>query len=230
MEILNLYNLLNAVKAAQVPVGANYLSGRMGIPPATIGRLMRKAEEDGYLVSISNKGRCITDKGNEYLDEIDTARAKQVAAKELIEYTAKPQTSTMKEILELRRLIEPYAAKNACIRMTDEELYELEELILNRDIEMRHGGLGAEPDLHFHLLIARCSGNRAIYHMLTLLLTENNSYSLFSIMTNKLNFNEMTRHNKIVSAFIQRDAEAAFSAMQEHLDKLLQCVESYNSN
>ena len=48
MEGLTLFELLSAVKSAQIPVGANYLSTQMGIPPATIGRLMRSAEEEGY--------------------------------------------------------------------------------------------------------------------------------------------------------------------------------------
>ena len=67
----------------------------------------------------------------------------------------------------------------------------------------------------------------AIYHMLTLLLTENNSYILFSNMTNKLNFSELTKHDKILDAIMRRDAEGAYQAMQSHIDKLLQCVESY---
>ena len=227
MEGLTLFELLSAVKSAQIPVGANYLSTQMGIPPATIGRLMRSAEEEGYLVSVSNKGRCITEKGRMYLDEVNSVKAKHVAAEQLIGYTTQSRASNMKEILEVRRLLEPYAARLACEHMTDADIYELESRILARDMDLRQGKPGAEPDLHLHLLIAKCCGNMAIYHMLTLLLTENNSYILFSNMTNKLNFSELTKHDKILDAIMRRDAEGAYQAMQAHIDKLLQCVESY---
>ncbi len=130
MEGLTLFELLSAVKSAQIPVGANYLSTQMGIPPATIGRLMRSAEEEGYLVSVSNKGRCITEKGRMYLDEVNSVKAKHVAAEQLIEYTTQSRASNMKEILEVRRLLEPYAARLACEHMTDADIYELESLIL----------------------------------------------------------------------------------------------------
>ena len=46
-------------------------------------------------------------------------------------------------------------------------------------------------------------------------------------MTNKLNFSELTKHDKILDAIMRRDAEGAYQAMQAHIDKLLQCVESY---
>ena len=63
--------LLQTINEFNSPVGANYLSSKLDISPATIGRQLKKLEDNGYLTCIGNKGRVLTDKGKSFLTNLN---------------------------------------------------------------------------------------------------------------------------------------------------------------
>ncbi len=56
MKKLTMTTLLETIKECISPVGAAYLSKQLDASVATIGRMLKQAEENGYITSISNKG------------------------------------------------------------------------------------------------------------------------------------------------------------------------------
>lgn len=68
-ERISLHQLLETMQEESSPVGAVYLSQILNIPSATIGRMMRKAEKEGLVASVSNKGRCLTEAGRHIFDK-----------------------------------------------------------------------------------------------------------------------------------------------------------------
>ena len=68
MKKLTMTTLLETIKECISPVGAAYLSKQLDASVATIGRMLKQAEENGYITSISNKGRIITPKGETFLE------------------------------------------------------------------------------------------------------------------------------------------------------------------
>ena len=100
--------------------------------------MLKQTEEQGYTKSVSNKGRILTPKG----------------AEEVIALTFSEDPKHSKDIMELRKLIEPYAVRLATVRATEEDLQEIKELDFEHRYVIRKGESGSEQDLRIHLKFA----------------------------------------------------------------------------
>jgi DNA-binding GntR family transcriptional regulator len=126
------------------------------------------------------------------------------------------------ELYEIRRLIEPYAARCAAQRMTDKELLEISGLALRMspehaaDSQTTYTHFAVE-DGEFHALIARGSGNTLIAEALDRLHTHLHIFRLrfHSVVTNEA----FTEHSLITRALQKRDPDAAEAAMRSHVQK-----------
>jgi DNA-binding GntR family transcriptional regulator len=126
------------------------------------------------------------------------------------------------ELYEIRRLIEPYAARCAAQRMSDKELLEISGLALRMspehaaDSQTTYTHFAVE-DGEFHSLIARGSGNTLIAEALDRLHTHLHIFRLrfHSGVTNEA----FTEHSLITRALQQRDSDGAEAAMRSHVQK-----------
>jgi GntR family transcriptional repressor for pyruvate dehydrogenase complex len=75
------------------------------------------------------------------------------------------QDATVLEILEVRRVLEPYAAAAAARRMSQERLAELEAELASAEADAGVDALVAH-DLRFHALISSASGNEYLAGLL----------------------------------------------------------------
>jgi DNA-binding FadR family transcriptional regulator len=221
--------LLKAIKKCEFPTGSTYLSQKLNIPPATIGRNLTQLEKDGLLEKVSNKGRIITDKGIRFLKEESVRISKLKSADKLINMTEEPSKEKLLEILEVRKLLEGRSVELACKNATDAENEELENIIFEHEYEIRRGGLGNVQDLDFHTKIAYMSKNATIFQILNLILAENNAYTFFSIVADHVKNTQLEQHNNIVQAIKRRDSVSAKIAMEEHLDQVISDIKNnYN--
>lgn len=227
MKKLTMQQLLTEIKSANSPVGASFLSSQLSVPPATIGRLLKSAEEQGYLEQVSNKGRILTKAGDSYLSDCFAQTKKLQVARDLVQITESADLHHLIEVLEFRKLIEPHNIAIACQVGTEEDLEELKVYDLERRYQLTQGNPSSDADLRFHLKFAELSGNHTIYHVLKLLLMENNVYACFTAMNDFGETKVSSSHDDILEAFGRRDSDAAAQAMTKHLDELLQAVENY---
>lgn len=221
--------LLQTINEFNSPVGANYLSSKLDISPATIGRQLKKLEDNGYLTCIGNKGRILTEKGRSFLTNLNSLEVQKSAARSLIDYSSEASSKRILEILQIRQLIETFTVTSACENATDEQLEFLELLSMEHLLELKKGNNGAEQDLKIHLAIAEFSKNEIAQQILKILLADNNVYNVFNHISSSLKRSEITRHDKIVEALQNRDPVAAKDAMKEHLDRILENVNDYMS-
>lgn len=216
--------ILRAIDEKTEPVGAIYLSETLDIPSATIGRMLSELERNGFLEKRSNKGRVLTEKGRKYLDEKLKMSLKISAAHSIINIGSDSDTSSLKDVLELRKLIEGYAAMKCAQNCTQKEISELENLNQVYIDEIKNSETGSAADLKLHLKIAELSGNSALKNMLRLLLTDNESYESFSnaaFYRNRLYLNE---HDNIISAIKNKDPKSAKKEMEKHLERVTQNI------
>lgn len=131
------------------------------------------------------------------------------------------------DVFEFRKIIESESVALAAIRATAEDVAELEKSILAmagadtlRDI--------AEHDMHFHQLIARCSGNmiiQGIYDVMRPTYAE-------MFMTNVTHMHKfgVTQHREILLAIQRRNMDAARRCMLEHIDDAMRAVCTLDNN
>jgi len=219
--------VLREIKNSGVPVGASFLSKKLAIPPATIGRILTKLDNEGLLQKVSNKGRQLTEEGDMYLAEQNLRNAKFKTANKLINLTESVSKDMLLEILEARILLEGRTVELACKNASDEHFHELDRIIFENIYEINRGGLGNEQDLQLHLAIAKMSGNTTIYQILKLILTEKNVYTKFSSVADSVKTGQLEQHGDIVQSIKDRDPVLAKAAIENHLKHVISSVEKY---
>ena len=224
----NLVALLAEIKNLNSPVGAFYLSKRLSIPTATIGRMLKAAEDQGYLFSMSNKGRTLTEKGLLFLSHQISLEIKKKAADNLINSSVGIQTDKLIEILYVRKLLEPFAIIDTCKNATDEQIEELENIMFEHMLEIRRGNYGSEQDIRLHLTLAKYSGNATIHNILKLLLAEGSIYTTFASVPDEVMKKQITRHDKIISSLKKRDCAEASLEMENHIELIIDNVRHYS--
>jgi len=223
-----LIQVLTAIMEANTPVGATYLTTIINIPPATIGRIMQKLENDGMLEKVSNKGRILTAKGTAFIEGKRQREKKLKTADKIINIVESGSKSHLLEVLDIRKYLEGRTAELAAANASSDQLSALDEIMLEYLVEIRHGGLGNEQDLQFHLTIAWISGNTTIYQILKLLLTNDNAYTKFSSASIvKIKHLQLQNHESIVNAIKEHDAKKARKAMEDHLNQVIEDVNEY---
>lgn len=225
----NYREILNTIKNLGEPVGAIQISQMMSISQATVGRIMLRLEEEGLISKVSNKGRIITEKGIKYLNEENIRYSQKEDVNKLIETVNNVSKEMLMEVLEVRKLLEVKTVEMACINITKEDIDELENILRKHEWELKNGVMACDLDLQFHLSIAKISGNKTIYQILKLILTENNAYAKFSIVGEEYKDNQTKHHKEIIEAIKNKDITGAKKAIYKHLEEVRLEVEQYNT-
>lgn len=209
-----------------IPIGAIYISQEINMPQASVGRILKELENNDLIKKISNKGRVLTEEGKAHLKRFYEQKSKVDAALELSNlFDDEDVKQKLIEILQVRRVLEVESVKLACENRTKEELTELELIYMQNVAEINDDKLGNEQDLRLHLKIAEMTHNKTLYYLSRLLLTEDNAYTFFSIVTGDIKLAQLIHHEKLVEAIKSRDVESAKKTMEEHIDRIIADVE-----
>jgi DNA-binding GntR family transcriptional regulator len=122
------------------------------------------------------------------------------------------------EVFEMRRMLEPYAARKAAERRTPEQLAELKVLIAEgvESIRQRDIVANSRVNSRFHSVIAEAVGNRIICESLKDLQSRIRRY--YVELDWKIRRDSFAKHKHIFEAIRDRDADLAERLTNEHLD------------
>ncbi|HEY4365670.1 MAG TPA: FadR/GntR family transcriptional regulator [Steroidobacteraceae bacterium] len=133
------------------------------------------------------------------------------------------------ELLEARRAIEGEACALAATRMDDEQLAELTALVAEmRSENERDVVMSEDADRRFHELIARATQNSGMIAAVQMLWDARTRSPQSRSMSTKVRARgvkpRIDEHTAIVKALRRRDAEAARTAMREHLSRVIEAL------
>jgi DNA-binding FadR family transcriptional regulator len=130
---------------------------------------------------------------------------------------------TVRELLELRIILEPHIAALCAERATEAEIKELWRLHKNVEALIESGRDHTEYDVKFHCKIAECTRNDII---ITLIPEITKGVTLFITYTGEALL-QMTiaTHERIVRGIMARNRQEAFDAMLQHLEYNQQYIE-----
>lgn len=217
--------ILQYMNNEKIPVGAIYLSKKLNKPQTTIGRILLELEKDNYVKKVSNKGRVITKKGRAYLNDYEEENKKIKTAIKIANIYNEVSKDKLIEILEVRKLIEGKIVELACENASQQQFNELDIILAKYEIAVKSDKLGNEEDLSLHLKIAEMSDNKTLYYICNLLLTSNNAYTHFSMVTENIKNQQLEQHNHIVNAIKNRDKSTAKEFITIHLNQIISDVE-----
>jgi GntR family transcriptional repressor for pyruvate dehydrogenase complex len=138
------------------------------------------------------------------------------------------QDISLEDLLEVRLGLECNAVMMAARRATEEDLRDMEKNLREMETEIEAGGLGSAADVRFHMAIAYATKNMVQIHIMKSfydLLFYGIKTNLQYLYTEPVTLEIITRkHNDIFKAIRDRDPDAAYSAMREHIMFVLDFV------
>jgi len=132
----------------------------------------------------------------------------------------------VRELLEVRRMIEPALAAGAARNATPEEIANMEEILRRHEAKLRRGEDTVDEDGQFHYAIALAARNSVVQRVLDVLmdlLRESRSRSLQVPGRPRRSFDG---HRRVLRAIQRRDPKAAEDAVRKHLKEIEEIVMS----
>lgn len=131
----------------------------------------------------------------------------------------------LEDLLEVRLGLECNAVALAARRATEEDIRELQRSLEEMTADIAEGRLGSDADVSFHMAIAYASKNivqvhimRSFYNFLFYGIKEN----ILRLYSSPDDFRKIaSQHAEIVEAIRRHDPEAAFDAMKNHINFVL---------
>ena len=218
--------ILKFMDSVNAPVGASTLCDipSLNLSQATIGRKLAELEKAGLLQKVSNKGRILTEAGQNTLRKLDENNAKTMLARELADLSLSDNQEALIDIMETRQLIEPFAAYHAATKASRAEIEYIENIAFVHRYMLSQEKPANKEDLSFHLAITKACGNKALIKILEILLRDHDAYIAFSKVSDDHREQQVKHHFNILNSIKNRDAKAAKKAMQEHLTTVYSSV------
>lgn len=123
----------------------------------------------------------------------------------------------MRELWEVRRILEPALAEFAAARITEEELDELEATLEQQRRKVELGFIGLEEDTAFHYGIAEAARNSVMLRVVDTLVDLLRQSRERSLQQDGRPTHSLAGHVRILAALRRRDPLAARSEMVQHL-------------
>lgn len=130
--------------------------------------------------------------------------------------------SQIKELLELREIVESATVEKAALYRTEENLIELKQALVEMGRAVTDGTSGEEADLEFHLSIAKAAQNTLLVELLNNIseLMRNSmeeTRKIFIYSKQKTMNKLLEEHEVIYQAILQQNDVKAVDAMRAHL-------------
>lgn len=138
------------------------------------------------------------------------------------------QAARIRELFEIRRVLEGSAAEWAAQRANEEQLAEL-QAVLAQERELRTAPnpettLISELDGRLHALIAASTANRLLVLLMATLLDELSLARTKSLSLPERLERSLGQHERIVSAIVARNPDQARASMLEHINDVEQAI------
>ncbi len=185
------------------------LASTMGVSRPVIREAISKLVAMGYLENRWSKGTFvlpITEGGFE--------------EKPILDFLKKG-IEALPEIVEVRKILETWAAATAALRATEEEIQQMREYLEEMEEAKNRGEIGYIADANFHSAISYATHNTLLIHIMNNIyqMIEKVSFEVRSRMYKDPQSHEdlYRQHKAIFDAIVERNSEKAYKAMMEHM-------------
>ncbi len=123
----------------------------------------------------------------------------------------------MRELWEVRGVVEPAVAEFAAERMSRDELEELRAIVEEQERQVEHGATGLEQDTAFHYGIAQAARNPVMLRVIDTMMDLLRASRERSLQRGDRPRHSVAGHRRILEALRAGDPAAARAAMLQHL-------------
>ena len=168
------------------------LADRLGVSRTPIREAMRKLELEGLVVMVPRRGAVV----------------------------AKISEKNLRDVLEIRRVLDMLCARLACERMSEETKEKLNTACQDFEEAVKSGDLRdvAQKDVALHNIIIEATGNLTLQQMLDNLAEQMYRYRV-KYLKDDSQYQTLSReHRAICKSIMSGDQETAVRLAKEHID------------
>jgi len=235
---------LELLHASEEPVGNHRLmialqNEGIDVADATAGRVLQRLVAQGYARTLGKRGRMLTAAGRMKLTALKRDHLHQKRSARLVEVSSIADVESLRDMLLVRRAVEPEAARLAALNASDEDVGLLKEFACAQCLASPDGGQRVDPAISFHSQLMRASHHSLLTEIGLLVLEQTNTVLLDKISHDPVMIH-LTRedmekdaaafaddHGTITDAIDRRSADEAEQAMRLHIDRLLAKIDAY---
>lgn len=185
---------------------------RVGIGRGHVTRALRRLETYGILKTVPQSGTYVAAIGIDALESLATN-------------ILKLNDQNIEALMDVKFVLEKYAAENAVKTVTDDQIAELESVSRSISEKIDKGLVSFDEDMVFHLKIADMVENPVLRSLLTLLSSQ--AITLFKDLEERLGREKLLErlhdavkeHGEIVTALRARDSEQLVSLIAKHYER-----------
>ncbi|MEG3066380.1 FCD domain-containing protein [Acetomicrobium sp.] len=222
--ILNFYSVKNNPQGAGA-IGYFLKEKGFELGEATVGRILKKLENDGFLNKVGFQGRILSEKGKDYLKRVRSLREKEESLRIFGHFLFTEEGTYVRDILIARRALESEAAALAAENATKEDLQEMGKILREMEKLLASNKSMAVTDVMFHESIAKASKNRIIETALRVIRHGGKDSFIVEKLRNKAGSTIGADHKAIFEAIKNGESEKARNLMTAHLNNILKDLE-----
>lgn len=184
----------------------------------TVREAIRALGEQGQLESRQGSGTFVSETGSEPKDFATTFAGAILRGQPVL-----------KDIFEVRRIMEPEIAGLAARNASPDHIIRLETILAEQERAVAKGKTGEELDQQLHTVLAEASGNSILRALVQALHGELHESRVAGLQSPARQQASLNAHRAIVQAVKHGHVIQAEKAMREHLDKVKSIVFKHKS-
>lgn len=228
------YEVLKAISREQ-PLGArqlyNYLQdANLKMSESTISRILRQLDKQGFTTSKGNKGRVLTEFGEDFVKGLRTEQRWRDNLADLALHTSED----VLDLLHARHAVEAEVVRSLCEKFDEQALTKLEEIHSQHASGVDSFATRQKHAMQFHKTLADSVQNPIVRGLCSVIFDPRFDVleSILDLVTSHCNTNvdSVNEHEVILDAIRKRDSQSAIEAMSQHIKRLTADVTSIVEN
>ncbi|PLX68891.1 MAG: FadR family transcriptional regulator [Denitrovibrio sp.] len=187
------------------------LAAMMSVSRPSLREALHRLEDQGLLEQIQGDGTYVRSIAASSVDK---------AFEEFFKHD-----DALLHLMEVRKILETWAARTAAERATDKELHTMEEYLKEMKQALDNKEVGHVPDANFHNTISYATHNFLLIHLMNSIYEwiEKVSYEVRSRLfkDNDKFANLYNQHVAVFEAMQGQNPDAAYDAMLAHMDYII---------
>ncbi len=228
----SIFYILKIIENSDYPIGSGIISEQLkrygfDISEATVGRTLRELDLQGYTEKVGFRGRTLTRKGQNKLNDLEQEYELKQYGNELINLLKVEKKNELIDILIARKAIERELARLAAVNAEDGDIKILQNIVNSHDTHIDDFMAGAIDDVKFHKYIAKMSKNRILEAAMDLIRQQGQLSPVLGYIRKKVKSTIVSDHKEILKAIAQKKPDNAEKAMVNHIENLIRDVNKY---
>lgn len=188
---------------------------------ATVGRILRKLQDEGLVTKTGFRGRSLTTQGEHNLKELLSMEDKSESLHHFGQVFFTKAGTYVRDILVARRALESEAAALAAMYATQDDLEDMEKALLEMETLLHSKQSMAMTDIAFHRAIAKASKNKVLETAMQIIRHGGQDSPIVEKLRNRAGSVIGSDHKKIYLAIKSGDSDKARHLMMEHLNNII---------